>query len=192
LSLWSSPLIGVIGTLMGALLGSFLTSARDRTRWSREMLISQVDRRTTYLADVCSAIDLVVLIYGIAADGVLGQRAEIDERRISATDETWREVLTRRCVYASDDLQSALASFDRARAARVEAILARDPNPIALSEQRLTAARLHVLDAVQKTVNETNEALGFELTPWRRRLWARIRRRPWYPIAAMPSKAGFE
>jgi hypothetical protein len=156
------------------------------------MLISQVDRRTTYLADVCSAVDLVVLIYGIAADGVLGRRAEIDEERITAADETWRDVLTRRYVYASNDLQLALASFDKARAAAVAGILARDPNPIALSEQRMAAARIKVFDAVQTTVNETNEALGSELTPWRTRTWAKVRRRPWYPIAPMPSEAGAE
>jgi hypothetical protein len=182
----------VVGTLVGVLLGSFLTSTRDRRRWSREMLISQVDRRTTYLADVCSAVDLVVLIYGIAADGVLGRRSEIDEERIAATDETWRDVLTRRYVYASDELQRALAAFDRARAAGVDAILARDPNPMALSAQRLAAARLNVFDAVQRTVNETNEALGSELTPWGRRIWSKFRRRPWYPIAPMPSETGFE
>jgi hypothetical protein len=55
-----------------------------------------------------------------------------------------------------------------------------------LSQQRLAAARLRVFEAVQQTINETNQALGFELLPWRKRTWAKVRRRPWYPVAPMP------
>ncbi|NYJ07184.1 hypothetical protein [Petropleomorpha daqingensis] len=185
---WNGPWVAVLGTLLGAIVGSFLTSARDRRRWGREFLAGQIDRHTSYAADVCSAVDFLELVYVQVGDAALGKRVEVKAERIDDVDAAWRDVLTRRYVYASAELQAALVKFDVARAAAVDAIARRDPAPLALSQQRLTAARLGVLDAIQKTVNATNKALGWDLLPWRRRAWAGLWRRPWYPVARMPSE----
>lgn len=105
-NLLTSPLISVVGTLLGATVGSRLTTGRDRRRYSRELLNSVVDRRTTYRGDVCSALDFLIITYGNAGAAALGRRTPLTTERVDGAEERWREVLTRRYVFAEPTLQT--------------------------------------------------------------------------------------
>lgn len=186
-SLLSSPLIGVVGTLLGAIVGSSLTSARDRRRYGRELLTSVLDRRTAYRGDVCSAIDFLIITYGNAGDAAMGLRSPLAPDRLDGAEARWREVLTRKYVYAEPRLQEAMTAVDVARDAAVRAITRKDAPSILLSRQRLDAARLTVLDAVQEEGQELNEAIAYELALKRTRLKHAILRRPLVEPALLPS-----
>jgi hypothetical protein len=177
------PLIGVVGTGLGVLL----TGRLDRLRWRREWLSGQIRERTKFSADVCRAVDAQALMLGQCADAALGKRKPVDVDRITAADAVWRDVLATRSVYAFEDLQQAMSAFDRAREAAVLAITGADPSAMSLAMQRLAAVRLQVLDGIQATSNEINEALGHQVLPLSLRLWRRFRGRPVYPDAPKPS-----
>jgi hypothetical protein len=151
-------------------------------------MAGQIRERVKFSADVCRVMDEQSLLLGQAADAALGKRKAVDEARATAADAAWRDVLTTRYVYAQEDLQRALGAFDRAREAAVVAIVRADPHVMSLATQRLTAVRLEVLDAIQATTNDVNEALGLHLLPLHVRLWSRLRGRPAHSVAPKPSE----
>ncbi|WP_139306998.1 hypothetical protein [Modestobacter sp. DSM 44400] len=149
-----------------------------------------IDRRTTYRGDVCNAVDFLIVAYANADDAVLGRRTAMAAERLDGVEERWREVLTRRYVYAEPGLQEAMVAFDIVREAAVRAVTHKDEPSILLSRQRLDAARFGVLDAVQLGGQELNEELARQLMPARERLWRALLRRPLVEPAPLPSELG--
>jgi hypothetical protein len=154
--------------------------------------MTRISDRTTYAAAVCRALDAQALLHGQAADAIAGKRALLPPERREVADAAWRDVLATRYVYASPALQEALSAFDRARAASSLALNARDEPSASLAMQRLTAARVTVLDALQATTNDVNDALGGQFLPLPVRVWLRLRRRPLHPPAPLPSEIAAE
>jgi hypothetical protein len=185
---WLIPAISVLGTLLGTLVGSHLSRRRERLGWQREWLGDRITRNTEYAADVCRAIDTILVVSGQCADAVAGKRQPVPTGRVEAADAAWRDVLSTRRVFAHAGLQEALAAFDEARATTAEAINSREPEVFDAALQSLEAKHLQVLDEIQQDRNWINDALGHHILPVPVRFWRALRGRPSYPAAPLPSE----
>ncbi|MCF6745707.1 hypothetical protein E9529_15785 [Blastococcus sp. KM273128] len=182
------PSIGVLGTLLGAVFGAWLTGRLHRRQWQREWMTGRIGDTLRYDAEVCRAIDQISVVHGQCSDAVVGTRGPVPHERVAAADAAWRDVLSTSRVYAHEDLQKALSKFDDAREKDALATNSRDADAMALAHQHLNAARLAVLDEIARGRNWINEALAGHLTPTRVRWRRRMRARPAYPVAPLPSE----
>lgn len=182
------PTIGAVALLLGILLGAHLTRRRERLGWEREWLTGRIGEHTQYAADVCRAIDTILVVYGQCADAVAGKRAPVPHERVEAADTAWRDVLSTRYVYAHEDLQRVLPVYDEDRATLAEATNTRQPAAIAAAQARLEATRVKVLDEIQRDRNWINQSLAEHILPAPVRLWRRLRGQPAFPESPLPSQ----
>jgi hypothetical protein len=177
-------------SLAGVWLGASLGNRQDRARWRREWAGTRIQEIRSYAADVCEAVDRQMVVLGQAIDAAQRNRDPIPPQRVVDADTQWAAVLTRRYIYALDDLQHAMTGFDHARAAVATTANAQDAAGVQASYTALESTRLDVLNAIQSSLNAANETLAEHLSPGWRRLKHSLRRQPLAPVGEFVSRSG--
>ena len=136
----------------------------DRTRWRRDWLVSQVDRRLEYHAASLEALYAQHVLLDKAAHGTAIAVPERD-----AAIASWRTQLARSLTFAPAAVQHTVRRYDEAQAGAATAINGGKATPATL--EALDEARLAVLDAIQQDRHDmTPRCRSTCCSPWRRLL----------------------
>jgi hypothetical protein len=169
-------------TLGGVVVGAFLNVFVDRSRWRRDWLVSQVNKRVEHHADLLEALYAQHVLVVMAAAG-----APVRDEAVAAAAMNWRRQLARGLTAAPAGVQHAVRRYDEAQGAAVTAINAGNAkDDVAGRLAELEAARLEVLAEVQKDQNDINGALGRHLLS----TWQKLRgAEPWKELGQAPLDA---